>query len=210
MVFLLPSSVLLALVLTAEVTLSTGNTGWNSPSAFYPLLLFALITSVHTYRHKQSCFYVFFSLQEVINVLAETLAMTLWCVSVTQPTVTVLGLSPCLHWASSPPTWAAWPAADWRQAGVRSRWTAAGQVSDDVSFHRDICGVGASLSSLLCLFQAWSWLSFPTRSTRRSGGSVEPWQTQQPLTSCLSLLVLRTSCCSSTSHLKVHSEKQIT
>lgn len=39
---------------------------------------------------------------------------------------------------------------------------------------------------------------------QRSGDSVEPWRTQQPSTSCLFLLVLRTSCSDSTSPLKVH------
>lgn len=39
-----------------------------------------------------------------MSVLPETLAMTLWCVSVIQPTVIVLGQPPCLRWASTPPT----------------------------------------------------------------------------------------------------------
>lgn len=59
-------------------------------------------------------------------------------------------------------------------------------------------------SFIMCLYQPSGWPSFPTRSTRRSGDSVELWQTQQRLTSCLFLPVHRTSCYDSTFPLKVH------
>lgn len=136
--------------------------------------------------------------------------MTRWCVSVIQPTVTVSARSPCLLWVSTPPTWPAWPATDWRQVRVGFRWTALRQVSDVVGL---CCWDGWCWSihtaSLLFirLFQASGWRSFPTRSTRRSGDSVELWQTQQPLTSCLFLLVHKTSCYDSTFPLKVHQVK---
>lgn len=91
------------------------------------------------------------SAQESTNVLLDTLAMTLWCVSVIPATVTVLAQSPCLHWGSTPPTWAAGQAAGWSPARVTSRWTAVEQVSH-VAFFWVSSGVGAGD---FCL-----WVSF--------------------------------------------------
>lgn len=92
-----------------------------------------------------------FSSQEVIIVLLGTLDMTQLCASVMRPTVTASGPSPCLHWDSTPPTWAAWLAADWRRPRVRSRWTAVGQVSD-VAFHWVVrAGAENALCVCVCL-----------------------------------------------------------
>lgn len=76
-----------------------------------------------------------------------------------------------------------------------------------------VAGVRASTQHFFCFmffffsFQESGWLLFPTRSTRRSGDSVEPWQTLQPLTSCLCLRVHKTSCYGNTSPLRVQQLK---
>lgn len=75
---------------------------------------------------------------------------------------------------------------NWNISGIQSRHTAA----------------------LLFFPQESDWLSLPTWSIRRSGGLVEQWQTQQPSTSYLFLLVHKTSCYDSTLLLKVHQWKR--
>lgn len=133
--------------------------------------------------------------------------MTPWFVSVIQPTVTALAWPPCLPWASSPPTWPAGPAADWSRFRARFRPTALGQVSN-VGMSVEDAAQSSYTSSYVVyfffLFQASVWLLSPTRSTRRSGDLEELWQMQQPSTSCLFLLVLKTSCFGSTFLQKVH------
>ena len=116
----------------------------------FPLLCSTVVKTLH--------YCVFFSPQKATHVLPGALAMALWCVSVTPRTVTLSGQWPCPRWVSSPPTWAARRAADWSRAGVGSRWTAPGPVSD-VGFYcgcmsvafaqvQSICGVCVSLSGL--------------------------------------------------------------